>query len=278
MVNCVALGSACGDLKRGVASIMRSLLIIVASTIVASACRSEPSPAEPAPPRGRAPAAGVPAHEIDWSTARDQMVDDSIVARGVSDPRVLRAMRRVPRHELVPPALRYRAYEDRSLPIGYAQTISQPYVVAAMTEAAQLTAGERVLEVGTGSGYQAAVLAELGDVEVYSIEILEPLASATHALLRGLGYKELHLRIGDGYRGWPEAAPFNAIIVTAAPSEVPKPLLDQLAPYGRLVIPVGEREQYLQVITKQPDGSTTTENLFEVRFVPMTGEAERPET
>lgn len=225
--------------------------------------------------RGRAPAAGVPSSEVDWATARERMVEDTIEARGVSDPRVLEAMRRVPRHEMVPWALRYRAYQDRSLPIGYEQTISQPYVVAAMTEAAQLTPGERVLEVGTGSGYQAAVLAELGDVEVYSIEIVEPLANATAGLLRGLGYKDLHLRIGDGFRGWPDAAPFDAIIVTAAPPEIPKPLLAQLAPNGRLVIPVGDREQHLQVITKQPDGSTTTEDLFEVRFVPMTGEAER---
>ncbi|MBA3458014.1 MAG: protein-L-isoaspartate(D-aspartate) O-methyltransferase [Deltaproteobacteria bacterium] len=203
------------------------------------------------------------------------MVENSIAARGVTDPRVLRAMRRVPRHEMVPPVIRYRAYEDRPLPIGYEQTISQPYVVAAMTEAAQVAPGERVLEVGTGSGYQAAVLAELGGVEVYSIEIVEPLAKATHRMLRDLGYKALNLRIGDGYRGWPEAAPFDAIIVTAVAPEVPKPLIDQLAPNGRLVIPVGDREQYLQVITKQADGSTTTENLFEVRFVPMTGEAQR---
>jgi protein-L-isoaspartate(D-aspartate) O-methyltransferase len=249
---------------------MRSLRIIVAATIITSACRSEPAPAEPPPARGRAPAAGVPAHEIDWETARDRMVEETIEARGVSDPRVLEAMRRVPRHEMVPWALRYRAYEDRPLPIGYEQTISQPYIVAAMTEAAQLTPGERVLEIGTGSGYQAAVLAELGDVEVYSIEILEPLANATHELLRDLGYKDLHLRIGDGHRGWPDAAPFDAIIVTAAAPEIPKPLLAQLAPNGRLVIPVGDREQHLRVITKQPDGSTTTENLFEVRFVPMT--------
>jgi protein-L-isoaspartate(D-aspartate) O-methyltransferase len=237
---------------------MRRCRILAASTIIASACRSEPTPAEPPPARGRAPAAGVPANEIDWATARERMVADTIEARGVSDRRVLAAMRRVPRHEMVPWALRYRAYEDRALPIGYERTISQPYLVAAMTEAAQLTPGERVLEVGTGSGYQTAVLAELGDVEVYSIESLEPLANATHELLRGLGYKELHLRIDDGRRGWPDAAPFNAIIVTAATPEIPKSLLDQLAPHGRLVVPVGDREQHLQVITKQPDGSTTT--------------------
>lgn len=243
---------------------MRAPLALAAAAALAGACRSEPSAA---PPPARA--------QVDWSAARDRMVDETIRDRGVADARVLQAMRRVPRHEMVPPSLRHRAYEDRPLPIGHEQTISQPYVVAAMTEAAELTPGERVLEVGTGSGYQAAVLAELGDVDVYSIEIVEPLAKATHELLRGLGYQDLHLRIGDGYRGWPEAAPFHAIIVTAAPPEVPRPLIDQLAPGGRLVIPVGEREQYLQVITKQPDGSATTENLFQVRFVPMTGEAQR---
>jgi len=251
---------------------MSWLLTIAALAVLATACRSEPSP----PARGRPPASSTPPTELAWIGARDRMVDEAIAGQGVADARVLQAMRRVPRHEMVPAALRDRAYDDRPLPIGHDQTISQPYVVAAMTEAAGLTAGERVLEVGTGSGYQAAVLAELGDVEVYSIEIVEPLAMQTHELLRRLGYDKLHLRIGDGYRGWPEAAPFDAIIVTAAPSQVPQPLIDQLAPHGRLVIPVGEREQHLQVLTKQPDGSTTTENLFEVRFVPMTGEAQRP--
>ena len=246
----------------------RFLTIVVA--VLATACRSDPTP----PARGRPPATSTPPIALDWTGARDRMVDDAIAGRGVTDARVLQAMRRAPRHEMVPLALRDRAYDDRPLPIGHGQTISQPYVVAAMTEAAELTAGERVLEVGTGSGYQAAVLAELGDVEVYSIEIVEPLAKQTHELLRRLGYDKLHLRIGDGYLGWPEAAPFDAIIVTAAPPQVPQPLLDQLAPGGRLVIPVGDREQYLQVLTRQPDGSTTTENLFEVRFVPMTGEAQ----
>jgi protein-L-isoaspartate(D-aspartate) O-methyltransferase len=203
------------------------------------------------------------------------MVDTTIVSRGVTDPAVLAAMRRVKRHELVPAELRSRAYEDRPLPIGFDQTISQPYIVAAMTEAAQLSPGDKVLEVGTGSGYQAAVLAELPGVDVYSIEIVEPLARRTHELLAQMGYGKLHLRIGDGYRGWPEAAPFDAIIVTAAPEELPEPLIDQLAVGGRLVIPVGAAgEQDLRVITRGKDG-TTSETLFPVRFVPMTGEAQR---
>jgi protein-L-isoaspartate(D-aspartate) O-methyltransferase len=253
---------------------MRRLLTLATLAALATACRSESNP----PARSRPPATSATPSAPDWTGPRDRMVDESIAGRGVADARVLQAMRRVPRHELVPAALRDRAYQDRPLPIGHGQTISQPYVVAAMTEAAELTAGERVLEVGTGSGYQAAVLAELGDVEVYSIEIVEPLAKQTHELLRRLGYTKVNVRIGDGYRGWPEAAPFDAIIVTAAPPEVPKPLIDQLAPGGRMVIPVGGREQYLQVITKHPDGSTTTENLFEVRFVPMTGEAQHDPT
>ena len=201
------------------------------------------------------------------------MVRGTIEARGVSDPRVLEAMRRVKRHEMVPAEIRDRAYEDRPLPIGEGQTISQPYVVAAMTEAAKLAPGQRVLEVGTGSGYQAAVLAELG-ADVYSIEIVEPLAKRTKVLLEKMGYSKIKLRTGDGYRGWPDAAPFHAIVVTAAPPEVPAPLVEQLAVGGRLVIPVGEYEQHLEVHVKQPDGSTTVERLFEVRFVPMTGEAQ----
>jgi len=251
---------------------MTRLLLLGCALTVAAGCRSDP----PSTTRGQPAARSTVPTDLHWIGERDRMVDETIAGRGVADARVLQAMRRVARHEMVPSELRDRAYEDRPLPIGHEQTISQPYVVAAMTEAAELTAGERVLEVGTGSGYQAAVLAELGDVTVYSIEIVEPLAVQTHELLRRLGYTRINVRIGDGYRGWPEAAPFDAIIVTAAPPEVPAPLIEQLAPRGRLVIPVGEREQHLQVITKQADGSVTTENLFEVRFVPMTGEAQGP--
>ncbi len=251
----------------------RALALLIA---LAAACRAEKQAPPPEP--ATAPAAGAAAERARggdaFAAAREQMVARTIEARGVRDPRVLAAMRRVPRHELVPAALRDRAYEDSPLPIGFDQTISQPYIVAVMTEAAQVAPGERVLEVGTGSGYQAAVLAELG-ADVYSIEIVEPLAKRTHGLLARLGYDRLHLRIGDGYRGWPEAAPFDAIVVTAAPDRVPQPLIDQLAEGGRLVIPVGRAgDQQLRVITRGPDG-TTTETLFDVRFVPMPGEAQR---
>jgi protein-L-isoaspartate(D-aspartate) O-methyltransferase len=231
------------------------------------ACRQATPPPAPPPPRD----APVPAADP-LVAARNKLVDTTIVDRGVKDARVIAAMRRVPRHELVPADQRPHSYEDRPLPIGFEQTISQPYIVAVMTEAAQLRPGAKVLEVGTGSGYQAAVLLEVG-AEVYSIEIVEPLAKRTHELLARLGYREkLHLRIGDGYRGWPEAAPFDAIIVTAAPKEVPKPLIEQLAVGGRLVIPVGDKDQQLKVITRGPTGATS-ETLFDVRFVPMTGEA-----
>lgn len=209
-----------------------------------------------------------------YAAPRNKLVDESIVAAGIKDPAVIAALRKVPRHELVPPELKARAYEDNPLPIGFDQTISQPYVVATMTEAAHVAPGAKVLEIGTGSGYQAAVLAELG-ADVYSIEIVEPLAKRTHELLARLGYDRLHLRIGDGYAGWPEAAPFDAIIVTAAPPAIPQPLVDQLRVGGRLVIPVGEQHesQDLRVITKTASG-TTSETLYPVRFVPMTGRAQ----
>jgi protein-L-isoaspartate(D-aspartate) O-methyltransferase len=237
--------------------------------------------APPPPPTTTTTAATTTTQEAaprtahDFTAARNNMVAETIEERGVRDPRVLAAMRKVKRHELVPPELVLRAYEDNPLPIGFEQTISQPYIVATMTEAAQLTPGEKVLEIGTGSGYQAAVLAELGGVDVYSIEIVEPLAKRTHELLAKMGYTKLHLRIGDGYKGWPEAAPFDAIIVTAAPEKIPQPLIDQLAVGGRLVIPVGANgNQDLRVISRSKDG-TTTETLFPVRFVPMTGEAQK---
>lgn len=206
--------------------------------------------------------------------ARDRMVDEQIAARGVHDPRVLAAMRRVPRHELVPERWRSRAYEDTPLPIGEGQTISQPFIVALMTELAAVERGARVLEVGTGSGYQAAVLAELG-ADVYTIEIVEPLARRARADLDRIGYGRIHTRHGDGYRGWPEVAPFAAIIVTAAPPEVPAALLAQLAPGGRLVIPVGSADQELQVHERTGDG-IRVRRVLPVQFVPMTGGSPSP--
>jgi protein-L-isoaspartate(D-aspartate) O-methyltransferase len=202
------------------------------------------------------------------------MVATQIAARGIRDPRVLAAFRKVPRHEFVPVASRAQAYADMALPIGEGQTISQPYIVALMTELAGLRETSRVLEVGTGSGYQAAILAELAQ-DVWSIEIIEPLARGAAARLERLGYGNVRVRHGDGYRGWPHAAPFDAILVTAAAPTVPKPLLDQLAAGGRLVIPVGDDEHELEVHRRTARG-ITVERVAAVRFVPMTGEVRTP--
>ena len=207
----------------------------------------------------------------DLAARRELMVTTQIAAHGVHDPRVLAAMRKVPRHLFVPDAVRDRAYEDSPLSIGDGQTISQPYIVAFMTELAQPRPEARVLEVGTGSGYQTAVLAEVAH-EVYSIEIVAALAARGKETLHGLGYRNVHLRTGDGHRGWPEAAPFDAIVVTAAPEHVPQPLLDQLAPGGRLVIPVGDRfDQALEVHERTATG-IERRRVAVVAFVPMTGE------
>jgi len=207
--------------------------------------------------------------------AREQMVREQIAARGVEDPRVLAAMRSIPRHELVPQEFRAYAYADRPLPIGEGQTISQPFIVAYMTEQLKLTGEERVLEIGTGSGYQAAVLSELAR-EVYSIEIVPDLASRASKDLLRLGYDNVHVRQGDGYRGWPEEAPFDAIIVTAAPEQIPEPLIEQLRIGGRLIAPVGDYWQELVLVTRDESG-TRREKLIGVRFVPMTGEVQRVE-
>jgi protein-L-isoaspartate(D-aspartate) O-methyltransferase len=207
------------------------------------------------------------------AAARRAMVRSQIEARGVRDARVLEAMRAVPRRRFVPPDVAAFAHEDRPLPIGHAQTISQPYIVAFMSEALGLRGHEKVLEIGTGSGYQAAILGELAR-EVWTIEIVEPLADRSRALLAELGCRNVHVRAGDGYRGWPEHAPFDAILVTAAPEHVPQPLLDQLAVGGRMVLPVGSGDQELVVLEKTADG-IRRRSLLPVRFVPMTGEAQR---
>ncbi len=184
---------------------------------------------------------------------------------------VMAAMGKVPRHRFVPFLQQIFAYDNRPLPIGEGQTISQPYIVALMTDLLDPKAGDTVLEVGTGSGYQAAVLAELV-AKVYTIEIVEPLGKQAKRLLGELGYRNVEVRIGDGYGGWPEAAPFDSIIVTAAPAEVPRPLIDQLKPGGRMVIPVGGSSdvQQLLLLEKQPDGTATTKRTLPVRFVPLT--------
>jgi protein-L-isoaspartate(D-aspartate) O-methyltransferase len=221
-----------------------------------------------APPRADGSHQRTSADAAESAERRARMVREQIEARGVRDPRVLDAMRRVPRHLFVPEALRSEAYNDYPLPIGYDQTISQPFIVAWMTEALQTTPRSRVLEIGTGSGYQAAVLAEI-TAEVYTIEILAPLAASARQTIEALGYRNVHARVGDGYAGWPEHAPFDAIIVTAAPDHVPQPLLDQMAMGGRLVIPVGGAgAQQLTVITKDAAGMTTEERM-PVRFVPL---------
>jgi protein-L-isoaspartate(D-aspartate) O-methyltransferase len=207
-----------------------------------------------------------------YSAARGSMVDNQIARRGVNDARVLEAMRLVPRHLFVPDSARAEAYDDRPLSIGEGQTISQPYIVALMTETLNLTGKERVLEIGTGSGYQAAVLSKLV-ADVYTIEILKPLGEQAQRTLADLGYKNVHVRIGDGYKGWPEAAPFDAIIVTAAPEHIPEPLKQQLKIGGRMIIPVGAFVQDLILLTKTADGFTK-KNLAPVRFVPMTGEVQ----
>jgi protein-L-isoaspartate(D-aspartate) O-methyltransferase len=205
-----------------------------------------------------------------YAGARRAMVDEQIAARGVRDPRVLAAMRETPRHLFAPPDLQAEAYTDSPLPISHGQTISQPYIVALMTELARPAPSDRALEVGTGSGYQAAVLSRLVS-HVYSIEIVEELAQSAQRRLKTLGHHNVTVRSGDGYAGWPEHAPFDIILVTAAPDHVPAPLLAQLKPGGRLVIPVGPVSsiQELRLIEKDDAGRTRTTRVTPVRFVPL---------
>jgi protein-L-isoaspartate(D-aspartate) O-methyltransferase len=221
-----------------------------------------------------APDAKQPRSEEDerFLKLRRQMVREQLRERDITDTRVLAVMERVPRHLFVPPSQLKYAYNDYPLPIGHDQTISQPYIVALMTQLAQTGPKARALDIGTGSGYQAAVLAELCQ-QVYSIEIVEPLAKEAKRRLADLGYRNVEVRHGDGYRGWPEHAPFDLIIVAAAPDHVPQPLIEQLAPGGRLVLPVGRLFQDLLVVEKLADGKTRRQKVIPVAFVPMTGEA-----
>jgi protein-L-isoaspartate(D-aspartate) O-methyltransferase len=207
----------------------------------------------------------------DFSAERQRMVMEQLMSRGIHEERVLAAMTKVPRDEFVPQGSRAASYTDQPLPIGYGQTISQPFIVAFMTEQLGLAPGDRVLEIGTGSGYQAAILAGLV-AEVYSIEIIEPLAKTAEATLERLGYKNVHVKAGDGYKGWPEHAPFDAVIVTCAPDHVPKLLVDQLKEGGRMIIPVGgfgDQELYL---LEKKNGQLEQRAVLPVRFVPMAGE------
>src|SRR5438552_15283999 len=227
---------------------------LILTVLVASGCGQKPAPV------------------VDLASERQRMVQQQLMTRGIHDKRVLAAMAKVRREEFVPPHERAAAYTDNPLPIGYDQTISQPYIVAFMTEQLQPKPSDRVLEIGTGSGYQAAILAELVS-EVYSIEIVEPLAKNAEATLQRLGYENVHLRIGDGYKGWPEAAPFDDIIVTCAPDKVPQPLVDQLKDDGRMVIPVGHRFAQELYLLEKKNGQLKQSATLPVRFVPMEREA-----
>ena len=204
----------------------------------------------------------------DFAAQRQRMVEQQLKARGIKDQRVLAAMAKMPREEFVPTDERIDAYEDGPLPIDYGQTISQPYIVAFMTEQLRPKPTDRVLEIGSGSGYQAAILAELV-TDVYTIEIIEPLAKSAEATMQRLGYKNVHIKVGDGYQGWPEEAPFDAVIVTCAPENVPQPLIDQLQNGGRMVIPVGERFAQQLYLLEKKNGRLKESATLPVRFVPM---------
>ncbi len=210
---------------------------------------------------------------VDFESARKEMVEDQIKRRGIRDAVVLQALLKVPRHLFVEPKFLSQAYSDFALPIKENQTISQPYIVALMTQSAMLKSDDRILEIGTGSAYQAAVLAEIVN-QVYTIEIVESLARTADSRLKELGYNNVTVRHGDGYRGWPEKSPFDAILITAAAPKIPRPLIDQLKVGGRMVLPLGETgsPQNLMVLTKQKDGSLRKRFITGVVFVPMTGE------
>jgi protein-L-isoaspartate(D-aspartate) O-methyltransferase len=213
-----------------------------------------------------------PAEPSDFAAERQRMVQQQLMARGINDARVLAAMAKVPREEFVPPESRAASYEDGPMPIGHGQTISQPYIVAFMTEQLRPKPSDHVLEIGTGSGYQAAILAGLVK-DVYTIEIIEALAKDAEATLQRLGYKNVHAKVGDGYRGWPEHAPFDAITVTCAPDHVPQPLIDQLKEGGRMIIPVGGFGNQELYLLEKKSGQLQRRAVLPVRFVPMAGEA-----
>ena len=211
-----------------------------------------------------------------YDVQRTRMVRDQLAAHGIKDPAVLKAMRETPREQFMPPGVRAFAYEDHPVPIGYGQTMSQPYIVAFMTEALDITRTHRVLEIGTGSGYQAAILSSVAK-EVYTIEIVEQLAQSASAILNRLGYHNVVVRHGDGYRGWPDKAPFDRIVLTAAPPELPISLIDQLKPGGKLLAPIGDQSaaQELTLVEKTADGKITSRAVLPVRFMPMIKRSDR---
>jgi len=240
---------------------------------------TEQEPEDPNHPNDKRPIRPLHKHPAfaERLNERAAMVSRQIEARAVKDPNVLKAMRVVPRHAFIRLAEQRYAYADSPLPIGLDQTISQPYIVAFMTDALKLNHDSKVLEIGTGSGYQAAVCAEIAQ-KVYTIEIVEELAKSAKKCLKELGYPNVFARAGDGYFGWPEHGPFDAIIGTAAAGRIPEPLLDQLKPGGRMILPHGSPRgfQYLVLVTKDKDGTLHRENVMPVRFVPMTGEVQKP--
>lgn len=258
----------------------QKLCFLALAVILLAACASRetsPLPATSAAiatalPEISASPSASPVEEAAYTQARFDLVKYHIEGAGIRNPEVLRAMRAVPRHKFVLPQYLDQAYEDHALPIGYGQTISQPYIVAWMTELLELQPGEKVLEIGTGSGYQAAILAELGYVDVYTIEIVPELAESASRRLKELGYTNVHAKQGDGYYGWAEFAPFDAIIVTAAPDHLPGPLADQLTDGGRIVIPIGP-PGWLQSLWKfvKVGGELKAYNMGGVGFVPFTG-------
>jgi protein-L-isoaspartate(D-aspartate) O-methyltransferase len=251
-------------------------VILTLPLVLLVACSAAPTPARPTPSPGPptpTPFQTAEGDDEDFARQREQMVLETIERRGITDEDVLRAMRAVPRHLFVPESQRQHAYGDFPLPIGYGQTISQPYIVALMTDLLELKQGDKVLEIGTGSGYQAAILAEIPGITVYTMEIVPELAESARQRLESQDYSNVHCRQGDGYYGWPEHSPYDAIIITAAPDHLPPPLVEQLATGGRIVVPIGPPGGYqtLWKFVKGPDGELQAFSRGGVAFVPFTG-------
>lgn len=249
--------------------LFRYTFVYSCMTVMLTGCSQRPSPDD-----GEKTVTD-PSGEQEYVTARRRMIEQDLASRDIDDPRVLQAFEAVPRHEFVPEHARDDAYGDRPLPIGQNQTISQPYIVALMTQLVRPQPNDRALDVGTGSGYQAAILAELVS-HVYSIEIVPELGNEAESRLERLGYENVTVQVGDGYQGWPDEAPFDVITLAASPPEIPQPLIDQLAPGGRMALPVGSRfQQKLILIEKDANGEVSQREIAPVAFVPMTGEAQR---